>query len=127
MSRWADAELVVTEHLRASLPGVRVVTSLPGNLEAVLPVVRVTRGPGSDDSVTDSPVMDVESFTAGRDGMWDVAEDAREAMHALRGKAVSGRLVDTVQTTTGPVWVDYENPAVERIVASYRLDQRRTP
>jgi hypothetical protein len=126
MARWPDVEFIVGAYLRASLTGTRVVTKLPANLEASLPLVWVARGPGSDDGFTDSPLMDVAAFAASRAEMWSLAEDAREAMHALAGRAVNGALVDTVDTAVGPVWLDYENDAVNRAVASYRLALRRS-
>lgn len=111
-------------YLSAALD-VRVATKVPGDLVASLPVVRVARGPGSDDGITDSPLLDVETFANTDQAAWDLAEDARQALQALAGKAVDGSLVDTVATVTGPVRLDYENPAVERYVASYRLDLRQ--
>jgi hypothetical protein len=126
--RWADVELTVITHLRA-VTGARVVSRLPANLTDVMPVVRVTRGPGTDDGVTDAPLVDVEVFAGNVDTMWPLAEDVREAMHDLRGRAIDGALIDNVTTATAPVHLDYENPAVQRAVASYRLAQRksRTP
>lgn len=121
---WPDLEMTVGSGLRGVIPG-RVVTRLPANLESVLPVTRVTRGPGSDDGVTDAPLVDVETFAGDRVTMWQVAEQTRQALHALAGTVVNGVLIDAVSTATGPVPVDYENPAVERAVASYRVELRR--
>lgn len=120
---WPDVEALAVAYLRTAL-GVRVSTKLPGNLEAAMPMVRVTRGPGSDDGLTDSPLLDVEVFASNPGQMWQYAEQARQAMHALAGQAVDGVLVDTVDTAAAPTRVDYENPAVERAVASYRMGLR---
>ncbi len=122
---WPDLELIAVAYLSTELPLVRVVTVLPGNLEAELPVIRVTRGPGGDDGFTDQPLLDCETFTADRASMWALAEDARQALHALAGQAVDGFLVDTVNTATGPTYVDYGNVAVSRAVASYRVELRQ--
>jgi hypothetical protein len=121
---WPDVEATVRGYLAGVLAG-RVVTVLPSQLEASLPVTRVTRGPGSDDGVTDGPLLDVETFAATRGAMWDLAEETRQALHKLAGKAHGGVLVDTVTTAVGPVYVDYGNPAVQRAVASYRLALRQ--
>lgn len=121
---WPDLELVAYTYL-SSVLAARVVTVLPSNLETELPVVRVARGPGSDDGITDSPLLDVEAFAATRGQMWDLAEQARQAIHALAGTATGGALVDSVSTATGPTWVSYENPAVQRAVASYRMALRQ--
>lgn len=121
---WPDLELIAREWLAGVLPG-RVVTVLPAAFEQSLPVTRIARGPGSDDGITDAPLLDVESFAADRAAMWALAEQTRQALHDLAGKAVNGALVDTVTTASGPVHVDYGNPAVERAVASYRVALRR--
>lgn len=122
--RWADTEKLAVAHLTSEL-GVRVVTKLPARFEADMPVIRVSRGPGSDDGITDSHLIDVEVFAASAGPMWQLAEDARQAMLRLAGRAVNGALVDTVATAASPTRDDYENPAVERAVASYRLSLRQ--
>ena len=123
--RWPDLHRLAVAYLRPALGDVRVVTRVPGNLADVLPVVRVTRGPGSDDGITDAPLLDVEVFAADEGAMWTLAEDARQAMHALAGQSVDGALVDSVTTSVGPVAVDYGNPAAHRAVASYRVEMRQ--
>lgn len=129
--RWPNVTKLSVTYLKAAT-GIRAVTRLPANLESHLPVYRVTRGPGSDDKITDSPLVDVETFAASEDAMWDAAEDARQAMHALAGTVVDGALVDTVSTATAPTYVDFGNtstsdgnPAIFRAVASYRLALRK--
>lgn len=120
--RWPDIEKLAVSYLEAAL-GVRVATRIPGDLSGSF--VRVIRGPGSDDGITDAPLLDVETFAPNQPAAYALAEDAREALHALAGKAVNGALVDTVDTATGPVRLDYGNPSVERYVASYRLNLRQ--
>lgn len=124
MTRWPNLVVVARAGLLATIDG-RVVTRLPGDLAAQMPVTRITRGPGDDDGVTDSPLLDVETFAATEDGMWTLAEDTRQTILALAGTVAGGALIDTVSTVTGPVAVDYENPAVHRAVASYRFALRR--
>lgn len=122
--RWPNVTKLSVFYLKAAT-GVRTVTVLPTDLADQLPIYRVKRGPGSDDGITDSPLVDLESFAATEDAMWELAEDARQAMHALRGQVVNGALVDSVTTATAPTDVDYGNPAVHRAVASYRLNLRK--
>ena len=123
MPRFADVEALAVAYLNTALDA-RVSTDVPANLEQVLPLVRVVRGPGGDDGLTDTPLLDVECFTATRADLWDLTEQTRDALHTLAGTAVNGRLVDTVTTATGPTRLDYGNPAVHRSVASYRLALR---
>lgn len=123
--RWPNAAKVTGAYLRAATDR-RAVTVLPSDdLITQLPMYRVSRGPGSDDKITDSPLIDVETFAADEDQMWECAEDAREAMHALAGSLFNGALVDTVSTVTSPTYVDYGNPKIWRAVASYRLALRK--
>lgn len=122
--RWPDVERLAVMYLSAAL-GVRVLTKLPAAFEGSMPLVRVIRGPGGDDGFTDAPLLDVETFAGTQPAAATLAEDARQAIHALAGKAVNGALVDTVSTASGPVRLDYGNPAVERYVASYRLELRQ--
>jgi hypothetical protein len=121
---WPDVEATVRGYLATTIDG-RTVTILPARLEDNLPVTRILRGPGSDDGITDGPLLDVETFAASRGDMWRLAEETRQALHALAGKAYDGVLVDTVDTATGPTYVDYGNPKVHRAVASYRLALRQ--
>lgn len=125
--RWPDLHKLAVVHFTASLSGVWVSTRVPADLEERLPALRVIRGPGDDDGITDAPLLDVESFAASEGAVWGLAEDARQAAHALAGSAVSGALVDSVTTATGPVYLDYGNPAVWRVVASYRVQFRKRP
>lgn len=126
MARWPDVQALAYAYLSTAL-AVRVATKVPGDVETLPGFVRVARGPGSDDGVTDSPLLDVEAFAPTESEAWDLAELAREAMHNLTGSAVNGVLVDSVSTSTAPARVDYGNPAVERFVASYRLHLRKRP
>lgn len=126
MSGWPNLELAVIRHLSSVLPG-RVVTRLPSDLVGALPVTRVRRGPGGDDKVTDRPTLDVETFAPRNDlnQLWEVAEQTRQVLHAMAGSNVDGHLVDVVSTASGPTQVNYQNPDVERLVATYRIALRR--
>lgn len=123
MARFPNAATLVIAHLSTTL-GVRVVTRLPGTLTAAMPLVRITVAGGSDDGLNDEPVVDVEAFAASEGAMWTLIEDAREAMHDLAGRAVGGKLVDSVGTIARPFWLDYENKDVHRAVSTYRLTLR---
>ena len=127
--RWPDIIPVVIVHLsnELMLPGGRVATKVPATVDTLDRFVRVTRGPGSDDEVTDSFIVDVETFTlaAAPAAAWPLAEGARQAMHDLTGRLVRNVQVDTVTTATSPTEVDYGNPKVTRYVASYRVRLRK--
>lgn len=125
MARWPDVEALSVAYLNAAL-AVRVATNVPADVDDLPGFVRVTRGPGSDDGITDAPLLDVEAFAPTQGAASDLAEDAREAMHNLAGAAVNGSLVDVVSTATAPVRVEY-SPNVVRYVASYRLNLRKRP
>lgn len=123
---WPHLEKLAVAHLKG-VTGKRTATTTPDDLGELVAegFYRVTRGPGSDDGVTDSPLLDVESFGNTETRAWELAEQARQAVHALRGRAVNGVLVDTVSTAVGPVLVDWGNPGIHRYVASYRFAFRQ--
>ena len=121
--RWPDVERLAVAYLAGALD-VRVATNVPADVDALPGFVRVTRGPGSDDRVSDEPLLDVEAFAPSQAAAAALAEDAREAMHALSGAVGDGSLVDRVVTATAPVRVAY-SPKMTRYVASYRLSLRR--
>ena len=127
MPSWPNLEAMAVVYLRAAT-GRRVSTRVPADLTGAVPFVRVTRGPGGDDESTDSPLLDVETFTARQGSVidrWDFAEECRQALHAMAGKAVAGALVDRVVTTSSPAYVDYGNSDVDRLVATYRVEFRK--
>lgn len=127
--RWANVEKALVAGLRADL-AVQVGTKVPDGVETLPKFIRVARGPGTDDLVTDAPLVDVECFASGPNGYGDagdLAEDVRQWFHALNGRRVAGLLVDRVRTATAPAWVDYRNPGTNRFVAAYRLEHRQTP
>lgn len=127
--RWPDIIPAVIVHLsnELGLPAGRVATKVRSDVETVDRFVRVSRGPGSDDEVTDSFLVDVETFTLASQpaGAWPLAEGARQAMHDLAGRLVRDMQVDSVTTATSPTEIDYGNPKVVRYVASYRVSMRK--
>jgi hypothetical protein len=122
---WPNVERTVGNYLASVIEG-RVVAVLPARLEESLPVTRLTVASGDDDGITDSVLLDVETFGSSRFFMWELAEETRQAMLGLSGRAVDGELVDTVRTAVRPYPLDYGNPKVHRAVASYRLALRQT-
>lgn len=119
---WPDVERAYVTILREAV-GVRVATDIPGDVEGIPGgFIRVARGPGSDDGITDSPLLDVEAFHRDRHGAERLAEQARQAILASPNQI--GVLVDAATTASTPTRVFY-SPNVERYVASYRLRLRR--
>lgn len=123
---WPSAVVALVAYLRAET-GVQVGTKVPGNLEALPRFIRVARGPGSDDLVTDSTLIDIEVFAPVYADAEALAEEVRQTMHRLSGRKAGSVLVDRVRTSTSPMWVDYKNPATNRFVASYRFEYRQVP
>jgi hypothetical protein len=125
--RWPDIEKALVAHIRAETGGKRTGTLIPDNVETLPEFIRIARGPGSDDLVTDAPVVDVETFHPDYGDAASLAEDVREIFHALNGRRAGPVLIDRVRTNLSPSWVDYRNPATNRFVASYRLEFRKGP
>lgn len=120
-----DIEYAVTLWLRGRHSGVRVVNETPSSLDKDMPLlcVRVVPG-GGDDGVSGECSLDVEAFAGTRGAMWQLADAAHESMLAMRGRYAGGLAVDDVECDALPGFVPYNNPAVRRTVASYRLTRR---
>lgn len=126
---WPSAEASLVTYLAAET-GATVATRIPGNVETIPRFIRVVRGPGSDDLITDSTLIDIESFTpevtaADYANGVSLAEEVRQAMHRLTGSKAGEVLIDRVRTSSSPMWLDYKNPATNRFVASYRIEYRQ--
>ena len=126
MSRWEDIEKTLVAGLRAGFPGVQCGTKVPDSVETLAKFVRISRGPGTDDLITDAPLIDVECFSNVYGTAATLAEDVRQWFHSLNGRKVGGVQVDRVRTAAAPSWVDYRNPGTNRFVASYALEFRQT-
>lgn len=121
---WPMLEKIAVRALNDNLARGRAGTKLPAKVEELDGFVRVARGPGSDDGITDSPLLDVEAFHKDQTVAWEIAEDARQIVLALAASNAAGHLIDAVNTATSPNYV-YYGPHAERYVASYRVSYRR--
>jgi hypothetical protein len=121
---WPSIEKALVAGLRTDL-GAQAGIKVPSDVETRLKFIRVARGPGTDDLITDAPVVDVECFSNDYGTADTLSEDVRQWFHALNGRLVAGVLVDRVRTVIAPAWVDYRNPGTNRFVASYRLEFRQ--
>lgn len=121
---WPMIEPALVAGLRANR--IPAGTELPGDIQdRAGGFVRVQRGPGADDGVTDTPLIDVEAFAPSQLAAWDLAEQARETLYDLAGTTCGdGVLIDTVRCAVSPAWVFY-GPHVHRYVASYRVSVRK--
>lgn len=119
---YADLELLVISWLRAE-------TGRPASLTLVdfsstAPRNRITAASGLDDTVTESVLVDVESFGRSREEAKDLAFASRLAMLRLQGDISGGWLVDRVRVAVRPTRRSYDNPDVHRVVATYRVEIR---
>jgi hypothetical protein len=121
---YADVEALLVTYL-ASVPTViGVAVDLPQNVLALLPFVQVGRVGGGDDYVTDSAMVDIGCFAPSRAAASAVARAVHEAMMRLRHTAIGGVLVDSVETVTGPLWINYDDENLQRYVSTYVVESR---
>jgi hypothetical protein len=121
---YADVEALLVAYL-TPLTGIRGVSvDLPADVLARLPFVQVNRVSGGDDYITDSATVDVDCFAATRVSASAVARTVHAAMMRLRHTAVAGVLVDSVETISGPQWINYEDENLQRYVATYLVESR---
>lgn len=122
VGRFVDMEGIAVDLFTEKLPDVRTVTVLPEDVEGQ-ELIRVTRSPGSNDSQTSLPRLDVECFAPDRSRMWVLAGRANNALAEVSGHTYGGEQIDAVNTVSDPV-PGWWSPSVQRSVAVYEFDLR---
>ncbi|MDX2863214.1 hypothetical protein [Streptomyces scabiei] len=121
---WPDIELAVMKGMRTHLTGVRVTDEVPPKVETLGPVsgkcLHVDGGGVAGVAVGAARHLHDDDRAA----MWQLAERARQAVHALAASVAGDVVIDTVDTVQRPVPVPYGNPAVRRAIATYTLTTR---
>lgn len=131
---WPDLELLLLDRLmpvlKASLDpdgardlhGGTDTPALDGRWFLKLRVVS-----GSDDDVTETSRVDVETFAPTRAEASAFGLAARYEMEALAGtgRPDGSGLIDSVETIQRPVWVNYSTPITHCFVGSYMVAVRR--
>lgn len=94
------------------------------NLAYSLPLVHVERLPGGgDDQYTlDKALISLTCYAPTVTAAIDLGEDARYQMrHVLPKLTLTGAFIRAVETNQPPVPVPYDNTAIRRVAATYRL------
>lgn len=121
---YANTEAVLVAYL-STLPGIGGVSVEKPGTTTTYPFVMVTRLPvGSSNGRTDSPTVDVEVFHPDRATAATFARTVHHAMLHLRHTVVGGVPIDDVEHISGPGWLNYENPRIQRYIASYVVQSR---
>src|SRR5690625_2048369 len=131
MTTTPDLVRAVRDHLAQRLEGVRVLTRLPDGprFEEQLesgPMVLLTRGVGGGYVKGERRVMfdlDVLAPSTEEEVLWEVTDQAWQAMDAMTARFIGGVLVDEMRVhnspgQVGPGQVGHENPAVKRTFAT---------
>lgn len=125
---FADAEAVVMALLEPVAPTVQ---TTPANLEEVTPIIQVTRVGGTDDYITDRPLMSVAVFGSTYAEAKALAEQCRQVVLGAGGTKVvtddypGGVLIDRTASATSPQERPYDNPELRRKIATYVVEMRR--
>jgi hypothetical protein len=126
LAPYPDIELVMLDLLR---PLGKTVTATDAVIDP--PVVVVQRVGGTDDGVTDRPVVQITCLHTSRSAAWAMARQAQQIVLAAGGNAVSGTYVtgvfiDSARTVTPPDQLTDRNANLRPVSAQYRLGLRRT-
>lgn len=101
---------------------VKAGTSTPGTFPAGL-FVRVGVVGGSDDGITDNPLVDVDVFASTYAAARGLAEDVRQGLRPrVRMRSAT---IDRVRTDVSPRELPWGNANVRRISATYQISFRR--
>jgi hypothetical protein len=132
---WPDPEAIIRSWLvanMASAPNIRTETdstfgtSAP-NSTMTLPLVLVQRVPGGGtdaDMSTETAVVDIQCFAANRAAMWLLYREVHAWMLRLSGQKTDFGTVDLVVASNGGGNINYANPDVNRVVATYEIQTR---
>lgn len=119
---YADVELALGGWLRTAL-GCRVVTDLPADLLGALPLLQIARFGGGDVAPgLDEVLLDTDAYGIDRATAVGLAEATRQQLRfVLPGTQIGGAVFTRVDTTQAPSFRPYDNTALRRFGASYRL------
>jgi hypothetical protein len=120
LAAWPDAEVVMLELLEPLAP---TVTATPDQIET--PLIRVVRTGGSDDGITDSPVVEVTCIGATRTESWALSEQCRQVILASPNTVVGGALIDAAATFTPPQQIPDPDLDKRSVTTNFVLAWRR--
>lgn len=116
-----NIEILLVAYL-ADRTGERALTDLPPDLDALLPVIRITCSDGDDDGFRlDASLVDIDVFAGTRTGAAALAEQVREDLIEMRGEPQPTGVVTGVRTLIKPRWLADPNPNLARFNASYQV------
>ena len=104
--------------------GVRFATDVPADLATAVPFVQLVRvgGPSDDnDRRFEQATVSVDSFAVDRVSATALAYRVDSWLRSLPNTGTPDAVITKVQTLTGPSWRPWEDVAVRRIGASYRI------
>ncbi|MBN9108568.1 MAG: hypothetical protein J0I34_07275 [Pseudonocardia sp.] len=120
LTPWPDAEVVLLDLLEPIAP---TVTSTPPTITT--PLIRVVRTGGSDDGITDSPVVEVTCIGATRTESWQLSEQCRQVILASPNTVVGGALIDNAATFTPPQQIPDPDLDKRSVTTNFVLAWRR--
>lgn len=131
---WPDVESLLFSWLKPNMPGVNVVketdstfgTSSPNAL-MVLPLVLIERVPGGmvdPDHLTDTAAVDVSCFGATRGDAWALYAQAHMWILRARTQSTAKGTFDDVIVLNPAGLVNYNNPNLRRVIATYGISTR---
>ena len=126
--RWANAEKQLITWLSTST-GRYVYSKTPDDLQAVVPAHKAARIGGASRGDLEKDIdLEVDTFVATRNELWDVVAEVETAMDALKANGTAEWYVDDVQEVFGhAIDETYENPNIVKATATYRVTLRPLP
>ncbi|WP_226351481.1 hypothetical protein [Pseudonocardia sp. ICBG601] len=89
------------------------------------PMVRVSRTGGSDDGLTDSPIVETTCYGATRAESWALDGLVRQRVLACAATVVDTVLIDTASTVTPAQQLSDPRLDIRAVSSSYRFGLRR--
>lgn len=121
---YPDLEAAVIELLSNFVSG-HIDVATPADLQNECPFIRVTRGGGADDQISDTGQIHVDFFDLKRTDAARLARDSHQRM-IKSPHSLSACVIDRVVPSLGPINAPWGNPDIALFTASYAVTARRT-
>lgn len=117
-----DVEVAVLPAALAGIQGATVGTETPPDFARY---IRAIRTGGTDDGITDSPIVAVTTYAPSRAESVAMSAEAGRRIRALPATKVGTVLIDYTSVYTGPVENPEQNPDIRAVTTYYVIEFRR--
>lgn len=122
LAAFPDVEAEVLPVVLAGIQGATVGTETPASFDRY---IRALRTGGTDDGITDSPIVAVTTYAPSRAESMAMTAEAARRIRAAAATTAGGVLIDYTSVYTGPLEQPDQNPDIRAVTTYYVIEYRR--